>query len=301
LAWSWWQRLTVGCRRVRERSEWVRVAGQDWPDWVMNVEATDDFHSKQGRSTCRWLADPNHPASSVYLKRHYRLGWWSGLLATLWPGGNWSPAFGEWEHLHWGQEHGVPVPALCGAVQYVGPWFRLQSVLVIEDLRGMLPLHQAIPLAAERLRPREFERWKRELVREIARLARLLHGRSAYHKDLYLCHFFVPRERIENWSGADKNLQGHLHLIDFHRLGRHPLMWSWWQIKDLAQLLYSADLPQITDRDRWRFWRCYRGAKKRLWWHRLMEFFIKVRWRRYQDHNRKRERREANRQEKRAA
>jgi hypothetical protein len=183
----------------------------------------------------------------------------------------------------------------------VGPWLRLRSVLVIEDLRGMLPLHQALPRAAERLSPREYERWKRELVREIARLARMLHGRSAYHKDLYLCHFFLPRELTENGFGADPGIRGNLYLIDFHRLGRHPLTWLWWQIKDLAQLLYSADLPQITDRDRWRFWRCYRGTRRRAWWHRIMEFFIRLRWRRYQDHNRKRERREAKRQEKKAA
>jgi hypothetical protein len=64
-----------------------------------------------------------------------------------------------------------------------------------------------------------------------------LHRRRRFHKDLYLCHFHVAEAdtaRLPDW-------RGHVHLIDLHRLGRHPLTWLWRRTKDLAQLLYSSD------------------------------------------------------------
>ena len=84
----------------------------------------------------------------VYLKRHYRLSWWHGLLALLRPGQSWSPALQEWEHLHWAREQGFPVPEAPAAGEFIGPWGRLQSFLAVKELTGMLPLHEAVPAAA---------------------------------------------------------------------------------------------------------------------------------------------------------
>src|SRR5205823_15020004 len=117
------------------------------------------------------------------------------------------------------------------AGEFVGPWGRLQSFLAVEELAGMLPLHEAIPLAAERLPPATFTVWKRGLIAEMARIARASHDRHWYHKDLYLCHFYVPeadtRRVPPDWAGR-------LYLIDFHRLSRHPLTSLMFRAKDLA-------------------------------------------------------------------
>lgn len=286
-------RLTTRTRQVRQTEDWSELVGTDWPDWIMDTEATDDFHSKQGRSTCRWLPE-GVATESVYLKRHFRLPRWLGILATLFPNGNWSPGFGEWHHLCHGQQLGIRVPRPRAAVQYIGPWGKLQSVLVIDELRGMLPLHQAIPLAAESLSPKAFAYFKRALTRELARMSRLLHGQSVFHKDLYLCHFFLEKADIETWEQrprSQRQLTERLVLIDFHRLGRHRLSHVWWQIKDLAQLWYSSELEQISDRDRLRYWRYYCGSK-RGWWYRLLRGFVWLKWQRYRDHNLKKKRRE---------
>ena len=48
--------------------------------------------------------------SISYLKRHYRLPRWRGLLALFRPDAHWSPALAEWEHLRWAREQGMPVP-----------------------------------------------------------------------------------------------------------------------------------------------------------------------------------------------
>jgi hypothetical protein len=278
-ATSLWHRLLHGMRKVWQRPDWQGLAGPDWASTIMHMGVTDDFHAKQGRSTGRWVVEKDGRTMGVYLKRHYRLPWWSGLLAALWPRGNWSPALQELRNLAWAQAQGLPVPAPLAAGEYIGPWGKLQSILAIEELTDMLALHQAIPLAAQQLDPVTFRRWKKGLAIELARLARELHDRRFFHKDLYLCHFFIPREdlsRIPDWRGR-------VYLIDFHRLGKHALTWPIWLIKDLGQLFYSSGIEGVDGRDRLRFWRHYLGRRRA---HRtLLARIIRLKKALYQRHN----------------
>jgi hypothetical protein len=278
---SVWSRLVHGVRRLRHRSDWPQWVGTDWADRIMGLAVTDRFHAKQGRSIARWVVANRDRRLAVYLKRHYRLPRWRGLLATFWPDAGWSPAVQEWHHLHWAKESGMPVPAALAAGEYIGPWGRLQSFLAVEELTDMLPLHQAIPAAAANMDANSFRVWKRTLAAELARLTRALHARRYFHKDLYLCHFYIPRR----WSLAIPPWQGQVHLIDFHRLRRHPFTWRFWQMKDLAQLLYSSELPGIDVRDRLRFWHSYLGPQKWNWLTRLLRYGILVKCQRYRHHN----------------
>ena len=110
-----------------------------------------------------------------------------------------------------------PVPRPVAAGQTVGPWFRLQGFLAVEELHGMLPLHEAVPLAAKRLDSIAFARWKRGLTAELARLARELHRRNVFHKDLYFCHFYIPESFTRMPPAAWTN---RVVMIDLHRLAR---------------------------------------------------------------------------------
>lgn len=279
---TFWHRLVRGERRIRERADWLPFAGEDWVERIMSEEVTDRFHAKQGRSIARWTLQTEGRQLVVYLKRHYRLPWWQGLLATLHPGGSWSPAMQEWEHLTWAREQGFPVPSPAAAGEYIGPWGRLQSFLAVEELTDMLPLHQAIPAAASALDAHTFLHWKRTLIAEMVRIVRALHNRSWFHKDLYLCHFYIhvaDTRCLPEWKGR-------VQLIDLHRLGRHRWLSWWWQAKDLAQLLYSSAVPGVTARDRVWFWRLYRQG-----WSRWTETWIRrmatlKAWN-YERHNRK--------------
>jgi heptose I phosphotransferase len=248
----------------------------------MGLAIEDRFHAKQGRSIARWVLEHDNRHLTVYLKRHYRLPRWRGLLATLWPNAGWSPAVQEWRHLEWAKQRGMPVPAAVAAGEYIGPWGRLQSFLAVEELTDMLPLHEAVPAAALRLSRDAFGNWKRTLTLEMARLTRTLHGQRYFHKDLYLCHFYVPRQFTQETPSC---WRGHVHLIDLHRLKHHGFSWRFWQLKDLAQLLYSSDVPGITARDRVRFWRGYLGSEDRGWLKRLLRYGVVVKWRRYRRHN----------------
>lgn len=278
---SFWQRLWRGVRRVLGRWDWEKALGADWAGQVMDLPVTDRFHAKQGRSTGRLILEKDGKRLAVYLKRHYRLSWWRGWLATLFPRYGWSPAIQENRHLHWARRIGLSVPRVAAVGEFIGPWGRLQSFLAVEELTDMLPLNEAIPLARQRLDPRTFERWKRSLLIEMARMSRLLHDHCLFHKDLYFCHFFIARED----TGCLPCWRDRVYLIDLHRLTRHRLLWRIYQSKDLAQLLYSSDIDGITARDRVRFWRHYLGKECKQWQGRVLRWFVLYRWRRYRRHN----------------
>ena len=281
---TWWQRLVRGVRRLyAPRADWSDFVGADWPDHIMQAHLTDDFNAKQGRSTARWPLEVDGKKLVVYLKRHYQLSWWHGLLATLWPGGDWSPGMQECRNLQWARAQGLPVPNVIAAGEYLGPWGKLQSFLAIEELTNMLPLHEAIPLAARQLDAATFRLWKAGLMRELARLARFLHEHNFFHKDLYLCHFFVARADINgvpNWTNR-------VFMIDFHRLAHHPFTRAFWISKDLGQLLYSSEVEGIDARDRLRFWRAYLGPRRRTRLGSWLRRIVELRGRRYREHNAK--------------
>lgn len=281
VAASWWERLTHGFRRLCATPDWRDFVGDDWADTIMQTELTDDFHAKQGRSTGRWVLQALGRRLSVYLKRHYELPLSHGLGAALWPGGDWSPAMLERRNLEWARQHGIPVPRVVAAGEYLGPWGKLQSFLAIEELAQMLPLHQAIPLAARHLAPTAFRAWKIGLTHEIARLTRILHNHDRFHKDLYLCHFFVRRADIYHvpvWTDR-------VSMIDFHRMNCHTWTRLFWISKDLGQLLYSSEVEGIDARDRLRFWRAYFGRQRHTLLGKLLRRVVLMRWRRYRDHN----------------
>ncbi len=282
-----WQRLVRGVRRLRQRPDWGELLGPGWADRIMDVAVTDRFHAKQGRSTGRWILHAGEKRLAVYLKRHYRLPWWRGLLATVLPGAGWSPALEESRHLDWARAQGLAVPEVVAAGEYIGPWGRLRSFLAVEELTDMLPLHEAVPAAASRLDAEAFRAWKRGLIAEMVRLARALHDRRCFHKDLYLCHFYIPRVDTE---GPVADWRGRVHLIDLHRLAHHPWTWRRWRLKDLAQLLFSADVAGVTARDRLLFWRLYVGDAQRTRRGRWLRRLVTAKAERYRRHNAKRAR-----------
>lgn len=283
-----WQRLRRGVACLWQRADWSRYVGLDWVATIMGRPATDRFSSKQGRSTGRMILPPEDDKADgeplrIYLKRHYRLPWWDRLLALLWPGGGWSPALRELHHLEKARRLGVPVPEVVAAGEFIGPGLNLQSFLAVRELTGQLALHEAIPLAAKRLTPEVFAAWKRGLIQEMARLCRLLHDRNWYHKDLYLCHFYI--DESHTYAAPEAGWRGRVAMIDLHRLGHHPWTWAVWQMKDLAQLLYSSEVDGVTDRDRLAFWRAYQGPTPRHWWDAWLRWLVVLKWRRYRAHN----------------
>ncbi len=250
---------------------------------VMALEGGDRHHRKQGRSTARVRfdgADPAVPTLSVYLKRHYRLPVWDRVRALIHPAGRYSPASAEWAHLERARALGITVPEVVAVGERIGPWGGLQSYLMVAELVDQAPLHEAIPALFERLDPVAFARLKRALIVEMAETVARLHAAHAFHKDLYLCHFFLPTD------GPQPGGAGRLCLIDLHRLAVHRWASVRWRCKDLGQLLFSTEgVAGIDDRDRLRFWRHYR-RRMRLRFPRVEERLARGKAALYEKHNR---------------
>jgi heptose I phosphotransferase len=262
---------------------------------VMTLESRDRFHAKQGRSTARVVLVRADRPLAVYLKRHFRLPWPARLAALVDPGGKHSPAAAEWVHLERARALGIDVPEVVAAGENIGPLAQLQSFVMIAELSGSEAVNELLPRLAARLDPRALETLKRRIIAEIARITATLHVARVFHKDLYLCHFFVP-PLVKGGSGGmvpaqpiTESLDEHafrLSLIDLHRLSEHKVWPDWWRWKDLGQLLFSTyGVDGITDHDRLRFWKNYRrrvGIRRPRWHARI----VRLRAARYLEHNR---------------
>lgn len=272
-----WQRLWRGAWRAWSGGTWARLTDPHDHEYVMTVPVTDRHHAKQGRSTGRVIWRDEQGTVRFYLKRHFRLPVLHGVLATLWPNGDWSPAAREARHLAWARAHGLAVPKTLACGECIGPRGRLRSFLALEELTGYDAANELLPVLRGRMSASKFDAWKRRQAGSMASIVAQLHAKRHYHKDLYLCHFFV--------RFGDETT----YLIDLHRLGHHGWTGWRWRVKDLAQLLFSADLPEIDDRDRLRFFHAYVGRKKLRWADRRLLHAIQRKAGRYRRHNGKRQ------------
>jgi heptose I phosphotransferase len=252
---------------------------------VMDLESRDRLHAKQGRSTARVIfhaaaVPPANGPLSVYLKRHFRLPWPARVAALVDPSGRHSPGAAEWAHLERARSLGVPVPDVVAAGERIGPWAGLQSYLMVAELIGCEELNVALPRLAARLDGAAYGSLKRRIVAEMARISAALHGARVFHKDLYLCHFFLDVGRLR-LDPRDVRLV----VIDLHRLREHRLRADRWRWKDLGQLLYSTrGVAGIDGRDVLRFWKHYRRnvrVRFPLWQARM----IRLKAARYLGHN----------------
>lgn len=226
---------------------------------VMGWRSVDRLHEKQGRSTCRVDLETPGGRLPVYLKRHVRLPRVIGLATVLDPAGRRSPAGAEFRQLEAARALGLRVPETVAAGESLGPWGRLQSYLLLKELAGQEALNEALPKLRQAMGAAEFEAWKRRLVAELAAMVALMHRAGSFHKDLYLCHFFVPT--ADPWRPGSRPT-----LIDLHRMARHRRLAAWYRWKDLGQLLFSTvGVPGIGRRDRLRFWVLYRRGAGLLW------------------------------------
>lgn len=267
MSWRrWWQRWWHGESRVESSELWWKYFGDVQVQDVLRFSVREIASSKQGRSVGKIESENAHGPLVVFLKRHYRLPWWQRVLSLF--VSDQSSAMQEWRNLCWAQSVGLCVPEPLAAGEQIGPGLRLQSFLAVRELTNMLPLHRAIPLAWQTLPREKFEIWKGKLLRELACVVRQLHQAQRFHKDLYLCHFYISAEDLR----SDADLHRRLYLIDLHRMRHHRWLTTRWRVKDLAQLAFSMSVPGLEPADWQVFFRAYLDrdtllpADKRLMW-----------------------------------
>jgi hypothetical protein len=129
------------------------------------------------------------------------------------------------------QEAGIPTVPLVAW----GVLADRRSFVIVDDLAGYRPGDKLLEAGGS-----SFDR----LLGPTADLAARLHTAGLHHRDLYLCHFFIPQEQD---AGAE------LRLIDCARVKKLPrfLTRYRWVVKDLSQFWYSTlKHPEITDGQR---------------------------------------------------
>ncbi len=138
---------------------------------------------------------------------------------------------------------GIPAARSVAFGQKMKGFREVASFSMTEEIRGE-SLEKLADLASNG--DRAVPPWKerREIVRQLALVARRLHNHNLFHRDLYLCHVFLTHN-------ADGGVV--LHLLDLARMLANPACRRRWVVKDLAALDYSAPTPLVTRADRLRF------------------------------------------------
>jgi heptose I phosphotransferase len=125
---------------------------------------------------------------------------------------------------------------------------RIRSFVITEDLGDIVSLETFC--ADWQNNPPDL-RLKRRLIRAVAKLARTFHDNGMNHRDFYICHLCLDKNRLA--AG-----EIYLYLIDLHRVGIRDTITTSARMKDMAALYWSALDIGLTSRDCLRFLKVYR-------------------------------------------
>lgn len=216
------------------------------------------FRDKEGRRTLRF----EHHGRGYFLKLHQGIGWkeiFKNLIQGRLPvtgAANEYHAIRALESLHidtlsiaaYGRRGCNPATQLSFLLTD-----ELQHVESLEDFCAHWPQQ-----------PPNFA-LKRQLIERVAEIARTLHGNGINHRDFYLCHFLLEKDRDQNAAPitAHNFASRKLYLMDLHRAQIRARVPQRWLIKDLGGLYYSALAIGLTRRDILRFLRAYRRRSLR--------------------------------------
>ncbi|WP_242402143.1 lipopolysaccharide core heptose(I) kinase RfaP [Methylophilus sp. OH31] len=221
------------------------------PGYSPSISGFDDWMALQGevfrsvkdRQTHKVMLD----GESIFIKKHYGVGWGEilkNLLSLKWPV---LGARNEWQAIHKLDEIGIATtPLLAYGERGTHPAHK-QSFVVTRDLGDIVTLET---LCEPWLQQPPSPYFKRQLIAKVAELARCFHANGMWHRDFYLCHFALPRSALKT-----QDLQ--LHLMDLHRVEIHAHLPEDKRLKDLAGLYFSAMHIGLTQRDVLRFLKHY--------------------------------------------
>lgn len=205
----------------------------------------DVYRALEGRRTQRITIGNN----TYFIKQHNGIGWKEIFknISQLRP-----PvisAKNEWQALQRLQGLNISAPEVLGyGCRGINP-ATLQSFIITRELAKNSSLED---LGKEwRQHPPAFSD-KLKIIKEVARIARILHVNGINHRDFYICHFLLDLS-VPISSGPK------LYLIDLHRAGLRKRIPERWAIKDLAGLYFSSKEVGLTARDLLRFMKEYRN------------------------------------------
>ena len=160
-----------------------------------------------------------------------------------------SEAFCEYDAAYILTTKGINTPKVISYGEQRNAFFETRSFIITEKIPDAESLERKLPNCFEG--PGTIERLKqrRNFIVQAATFIKKFHDTNNRHRDLYLSHIFHSES-------------GKFYLIDLARVFRPILMRKRFQIKDIAQVYYSAPGKHFSKTDRMRFYMTYAGQSK---------------------------------------
>lgn len=203
------------------------------------------YRQVENRCTMRIQLGSHH----YFIKQHYGVGWreiFKNLLLFRLPIVS---AKNEYLALKKLQKLGVTTQEAVGFGCLGYNPARMKSFLITKELPQLLSLEDFVESKNDKLKSPPN---KRELIKEVARIAKTIHRNGINHRDFYICHFLLD---LINYPKVV--------LIDLHRAQLRAKAPKRWVIKDLAGLYFSSKEAGLTMRDGLRFIRAYQDQPLR--------------------------------------
>ena len=227
-------------------------------EWAWTVEG--DLHRQvKGRRTLRVLID----GCAYFLKRHLGVGWRE--ILKNWAVGKRAVLGAENEYracLHLAR-HRVRAPRVAAFAAERGSPARRRSFVLCGELVGFDSLEKLTDSWADEP-PSQLA--KRQLILAVAHFVRRLHEVGLAHRDLYICHLLINREK---WAAEEVELA----VLDLHRARLQLPISPFWRRRDLAALLFSSQHLQLSRFSQLRFARIYTGRPLRTTFQRNGKFW----------------------------
>lgn len=209
------------------------------------------FREGRGRVTLRFQRGDEY----FFLKRHTGIGWWEIIKDILQGRMPVLGAANEWQALQRLQIMNVSTLYPIAFGRQGGNPAGRQSFIITRELVKTTSLEDYVKDWQKR---DDFVRVKRQLIRQVARVARRLHRNGLNHRDFYICHLHVDT----NWLSSPEG-EPEIFVIDLHRAQIRPSVPERWLVKDIGSLYFSAMDAGLTRNDYFRFIREYTGADLR--------------------------------------
>ncbi|HEX4910805.1 MAG TPA: lipopolysaccharide core heptose(I) kinase RfaP [Permianibacter sp.] len=203
------------------------------------------FRELDGRRTLQF----ERAGKSYFAKLHFGIGWPEVLKNLISGRLPITSARNEWLAIRHLEQHDIGTMTLAGYGERGWNPAKIESFVLTDELTDTVSLET---LAIEWATTPPSPHFRRAILHELARVARVMHGSGMNHRDFYLCHFLLPNAQREQ-------SRVRLHLIDLHRAQiRHKTPYRW-QLKDMAGLYFSAMDAGFNRRHLLRFARLYLG------------------------------------------
>jgi len=144
---------------------------------------------------------------------------------------------------------GVSTPKTIAYGTQWGSLFEKRSFVITEKIPQAEALERKLPEYFDGQPTNANLKRRRRFIAQLANFIRKFHGTNYRHRDLYFSHIF-----------QDNN--GDFFLIDLARAFKPIVLRRRYQIKDIAQIYYSAPKRYFSNADRLRFYLGYAGKSK---------------------------------------